>query len=246
MKKFFSLIALLTISMVGLAQVVENFEVGPYEVDYRGPGDYNFRLRDGIDLYEYFSLEKDTTITVVEPPTSPVTSAFQVCVSMSVPRRVENDGTSNVFGIDGTWKKQVIKHIYFNAGMSIALSIGRYGKSYSDYKDWENEKLSETMFEVGVPLSLEWCNLDRKKASLYGGIGIVPTFYAGGKDKTGNKSGLFIAPRIDLGGYLPIGKQLVRIGGFFQYDINCSAGDYDIFKIRIGRAFIGGNIGLVL
>lgn len=245
MKKFFSLVAFLTISVSGFAQDVDNFEVGPYEVDYKGSGDYKFRLRKGVDLYEYFGLKKDTTIQVVDAPTSPIKGAIQLNAFMSIPRFVVN-GVSNVWGIDGAWKQRIGQQFYFNAGLSVALSIGKYGEAYQNHKDWEDGNFSETMFEIGIPLSVELCNLDHKKATMYGGIGVVPTVYAGGKDEAGDsKSGLFIAPRIDIGGYLPIGKQLVRLGGFAQYDINCSGGDYDIFKERIGRFFIGANIGLV-
>lgn len=42
--------------------VIDNFTVGPYEVDYKGEGDVNFRLRKGVDLYKYFGLKKDTVI----------------------------------------------------------------------------------------------------------------------------------------------------------------------------------------
>ena len=225
MKKFFSLVAFLTISVAGFAQDVDNFEVG--------------------HLYEYFGLKKDTTIQVVDTPTSPIKGSFQMNAFMSIPRYVVN-GVSNVWGIDGAWKQKIGKQLYFNAGLSVALSMGKYGEAYQNYKDWEDGSLSETMFEIGVPLTIELSNLDRKKATMYGGIGVVPTFYTGGRDEVGeSKSGLFVAPRLDIGGYLPVGKQLVRLGGFAQYDINCSGGDYDIFKERIGRFFIGANIGLV-
>lgn len=245
MKRNLFLGAFLTLSFVGFAQNVENFEVGPYEVDYKGAGDYKFRFRKGIDLYEYFGLKKDTTIQVIEVPASPVKGAFQVNVSLSLPRYVAN-GTSNVWGIDGGWKQKISQRFYFNASLSIAMSFGKYGEAYSNYPNWEDGSYSETMFEIGLPLSLELCNLDRKKASMYGSIGLVPTFYSGAKDANGeSKSGIFIAPRLDLGAYLPVGKQLIRLGGFAQYDINCSGGAYDIFKERIGRLFVGANIGLV-
>lgn len=245
MKKFFSLVAFLTISVAGFAQDVDNFEVGPYEVDYKSSGDYKFRLRKGVDLYEYFGLKKDTTIQVTENPTLPIKGAFQLNAFMSLPRYVAN-GASNVWGVDGSWKQKIGQQVYFNAGLSVGVSVGKYGEAYKDYKDFDDDAYTETMFEVGLPLSIELCNLDRKKATLYGGVGVVPTFYTGGKDPAGeSKSGLFVAPRIDVGGYLPIGNQLVRLGGFAQYDINCSGGDYDIFKERIGQFFIGANIGLV-
>ena len=245
MKKFFSMIALLALSMSGFAQDVDNFEVGPYEVDYKGSGDYKFRLRKGVDLYEYFGLKKDTTIQVMENPSLPIKGAFQLNVFMSLPRYIAN-GASNVWGVDGSWKQKIGQQVYFNAGLSVGVSVGKYGEAYKDYKDFDDGAYTETMFEVGLPLSIELSNLDRKKASLYGSIGVVPTFYTGGKDAAGeSKSGFLLAPRLDIGGYLTLGKQLVRLGGFAQYDINLTAGDYDIFKERIGRFFIGANIGLV-
>lgn len=104
-------------------------------------------------------------------------------------------------------------------------------------------EFSETMFEVGIPLSIEWSNLNHKKASLYGGIGVIPTFYTGGKNKYGkSENGFYVAPRLDIGGYVPVKNVLVRIGLFGQYNIDCSG---DIFKERIGRLFLGANVGLV-
>lgn len=245
MKKFFSVIALLALSLPGFAQDVDNFEVGPYEVDYKGSGDYKFRLRKGVDLYEYFGLRKDTTIQVMENPSLPIKGAFQLNAFMSLPRYVVN-GVLNIWGVDGSWKQKIGQQVYFNAGLSVGISLGKYGETYKNYKDFEDGAYTETMFEVGIPLSIEYSNLDRKKASLYISVGVVPTFYTGGKDAAGeSKSGLLFAPRLDIGGYLPIGKHLVRLGGFAQYDINCSTGDYDIFKERIGRFFLGANMGVV-
>lgn len=236
---------LLSISFAKAQDVVDDFNVGPYEVYYKGQGDVNYRLKKGVDLYEYFRLKRDTIIYVNETQNSPIKDAFQLNVSMSIPRYVAN-GTSNVWGVDGGWKHRIGQCIYFNTGLSIAMAFGKYGEAYKNYENWENGSYSETMFEIGVPLSLELCRLDRKKASMYGSIGVVPTFYSGAKDLGGeSKSGMFIAPKLELGGYLPVGKRLIRLGGFAQYDINCSGGDYDIFKERIGRLFVGANIGLV-
>lgn len=226
MKKVLLFIAFFAVSFAGFAQDVENFEVGPYEVAYKGSGDYKFRLRKGIDLYEYFGLKKDTIIQVVETPTSPIKGAFQLNVAMSMPRYHYYG-----WGINGAWKQQIGTLLYFNGGLSANLLTGS----------------SNPMFEVGLPLSVELCNLDRKKASMYCGAGIVPTFYAGGKDEADeSKLGLFIAPRIDVGGYFPMAMKLVRLGAFLQYNINCSGGDYDIYKEQFGRFYIGANIGFVL
>ena len=244
MKFYFSILVLLAISLGGYAQVVENFEVGPYEVDYKGDGDYKFRLRKGVDLYEYFGLKKDTTIVVTEKTATPIKHAIQVNAFLSIPRYLDN-GTSNVWGIDGSWKQKIGNKLYYNAGLSLGLLFGKYGEVYSYYQDSENGKYKETIFEIGIPLSIEWTNLNDKKAALYGGIGLVPTIYFGAKNAVGDsKSGLLIGPRLDLGGYLPIGKTLVRLGGFAQYNFNCASGE-DLFKERIGRFFIGANVGLL-
>lgn len=246
MKFYFSLLALLSISLGAYAQVVENFEVGPYEVDYKGAGDYKFRLRKGVDLYDYFGLKKDTTIVVADKTATPIKHAIQVNAFLSIPRYLDN-GTSNVWGIDGSWKQKIGNKLYYNAGLSFGVSFGKYGDAYENYKDYdkENYKYSETMFEIGLPLSIEWTNLNDKKATLYGGVGVVPTFYLGAKNAMGEKkSGFLIAPRIDVGGYLPIGKIPVRIGLFAQYNICCANGE-NLFKERIGRFFIGANVGLL-
>ena len=226
MKRILFLGALLMLSFVGFAQNVENFEVGPYEVDYKGAGDYKFRFRKGVDLYEYFGLKRDTTIQTIEVPNSPVKGAFQLNVAMSMPRYHYYG-----WGINGAWKQQIGTQLYFNGGLSANLLTGS----------------SDPIFEVGLPLSVELCNLDRNKASMYCGAGIVPTFYVGGKDEVNeSKSGFFIAPRIDVGGYFPIAMKLIRLGAFLQYNINCTGGDHNIYKEQIGRFFIGANIGIVL
>ena len=63
MKHFFFLCAVIAGVITGNAQtVVDNFNVGPYIVDYNGRGDVKYRLRDNIDLYEFFELKMDTTI----------------------------------------------------------------------------------------------------------------------------------------------------------------------------------------
>lgn len=245
MKKIITISSLLVMTMSGFAQHVDNFEIGPYEIDYKGPGDYKYRLRKDVNLYEFYGLKKDTTVQVVEEPSIPVKHAIQIDAFASMPAFWVN-GTSNVFGIEGSWKQKIGQQAYFNAGLSLGLSIGKYGDSYKNYKDWKDGFYSETMFEIGLPLSIEFAKLDRRLASLYGGIGVVPTFFSGAKDSTGeSQSGLLVAPRIDFGGYLPISGHLVRLGIFYQYNINCSSGDEDIFKERISQNYVGANIGLL-
>lgn len=245
MKKMLFAFAILTTFTNGFAQDVVNFEVGPYEVDYRGIGDYKYRLRNEVNLYDYYGLKRDTIVQKIEEPSEPVKSALQFDVFVSVPFFWVN-GASNVWGIEGMWKQKIGKQIYFNAGLSAGLAINKNGDTYNYYKDWKDGFYSETMFEIGVPISIEFCKLDRRTASMYGGVGVVPTFFSGAKDAIGeSRSGLLVSPRFDFGGYLPIAGRLVRLGIFYQYNINCSSGDEDIFKERIAQHYVGANIGLL-
>ncbi len=244
MRKLIVLAILLVTTIAGYSQNVDNFEVGPYEVDYKGEGDFKFRLRKDIDLYKYFNLKKDTLI--VSNEFSPVKQAIQMNVFMSLPRFSEQ-GSSNLFGIDGSWKRQIGKVTYFNAGLSLGISYGRYNANHNHLKDM--------MLEIGVPLSIEFTKLDRKKASLYTSIGVTPLLYntlkaeitdptTQDKKDVDKENGFLIAPRVDFGGYVLVGNKIMRIGIYGEYKINCSGG-MNIFKDRIGRAFVGANVGLV-
>ena len=70
MKKLIVL-AILFVSLSSYAQTADNFDVGPYEVSYKGEGDFRFRLRKDINLYDYFGLKKDTIIQKQEIATNP-------------------------------------------------------------------------------------------------------------------------------------------------------------------------------
>lgn len=247
MKKLFSLIAFLTISMVGLAQVVENFEVGPYEVDYKGSGDYKFRLREGIDLYEYYGLKKDTVIQTMESKLTPTPLKKGIQLGFNMEGCLSNISRySSVYGISGSWKQSVKNGIYLNGGLSFGFAFATVGlKQFEKYN----------MFELGIPLSVEFSRINKQKACFYGGVGLVPTVYATmsasykpeipGVEAT-KYSGLYLAPQIDLGGYIPWGKQIVRIGLYWKYKINCTPKDgFDIYQELIGRTFLGANVGLV-
>lgn len=243
-------LAILFVSVVTVnAQSVDNFYVGPYEVDYKGEGDFKFRLRKGIDLYEYYGLKKDTIIlnTVNEP--HPVKHGVQINAFMSLPRFAIK-GNSNSFGISGSWKQQIGKVVYFNAGLSLAYSYG----SYNYDENWEPYYRIENMIEVGVPVSFEFTKLDHKKASVYAGIGVVPSFYNTIKvDETTIENveqegaeylGFLLSPRVDFGGNIPLNNKIFRIGVFGEYKINCY-GDINIYEERVGRAFVGANVGFI-
>ena len=64
-------------------------------------------------------------------------------------------------------KQRIAKSIYFNPGLSFAFSFGECG----------NKDLKEQLVEFGVPLLFEFGNISKNKATIYGGIGIVPTYY---------------------------------------------------------------------
>lgn len=240
MKYLLSVILLLiSLSGINAQNTVDNFNVGPYEVDYRGQGDINYRLRKGIDLYEYYGLKKDTTI-IIEKTTEPLKNAIQVDLSYSMPQYAK--GISNVLGIDASWKQRIINSVYLNTGFLFAMSYGKY----------ETIELKENMIEIGVPISLEISDVRKHKASIYGGVGVVPTYYITTKaenmknaEEKEKPSGIFIAPRLDFGGYIPIKQQLIRMGIYGQYNFNCSNKENALFKERIGRFFIGINLGMI-
>ncbi len=233
------------LSFVGVAQEVDNFDVGPYEVDYYGVGDFKFRLRPGIDLYKYYGLKKDTAIAPVHVPQL-LDQAVQVGLFYMVPPFAIK-GSTNVYGVEGKWKKSLAESFYFNAGLSLAFSVGKYNASFNE--------LDERMFHVGVPISVEYSKLSRQNATVYVGVGIVPTVYAASKAKiyvnkaecdADKKSGFLVAPRVDFGGYIPLEGRILSIGVTGQFNANCSNSDGNIFKERIGRVFIGAHVGLIL
>ena len=154
-----------------------------------------------------------------------------LALSIGVPRYIANlNSNVTTIGVDGEWKQKIANQLYFNGGLSAAFTFSSFG----------------TMTQLGIPLSLEVSNVNRVKASLYGALGVVPTFYANAKDKNDeSKSGIFIVPKLEIGAYIPMRGQLVRLGGYLSYpEIKCSTGD-DVIKERFGRLFVGVNVGLV-
>lgn len=242
MKKFLILCALIVGIVSANAQtVIDNFTVGPYVVDYNGQGDVKYRLRDNINLYEFFELQKDTTIVapVVE---APLKHAIQISGYVGA-----NRYASKEIGISGVWKQNVGTNLYFNGGLSLAIG-------YANFPQVQKRG----MFEVGIPLQIELGKLNRQKASLFGSFGITPTVYTtmdvktwdGSKfvdaDKEIKKSGFLIAPSLEFGGNIPVGNTIMRIGVYGTYKINCTTSTYDVYKKSAGRCFLGAKIGIVL
>lgn len=242
MKKIFFMTILFVASATGFAQNVDNFNVGPYEVDYRGMGDYKIRMREGIDLYKFYNLKRDTVIqkatTIVS---NPVSHAIQLSLFFeNATYRAAR--YSNLIGVEGVWKQQISDGLMLNGGVSLGLA------------SCTCNIIKEGMFEVGIPISLELGKLNRNTASLYGSIGIIPTFYSNStaeydsetiKGDLEKYNGFYIAPKIEAGGYIPVDDNFIRFGVYFKHKINCSTKDYDIYKNVIGKTFFGVNVGFV-
>lgn len=243
MKKILIFCALIAGVISGNAQtVIDNFTVGPYVVDYNGQGDIKYRLRDNINLYEFFELQKDTTIVAATVET-PVKHAIQIAGHVGTNRYWAKE-----IGLSGVWKQNIGTNLYFNGGISLTI----------DHTNDIHIKSKRNMFEVGIPLQIELGKLNHQKGSLYGTFGITPTVYAtmsaknwNGKeyvdvDKDLKKSGFLIAPSLDFGGNIPVGNIIMRIGVYGTYKINCTAGSYDVYKLSAGRFVLGAKIGVVL
>lgn len=209
-----------------------------------GKGDVNFRLKKNINLYEYFKLQKDTIIAESKK-VQPIKKGFEVGVTYSMPR-FGVKGAFNSFGVYGSAKSKVTNNIYLNYGGKIAISYGHYNEEVNNLKD--------VLFEVGVPLSVEFANLNKDTSSFFASVGFTPAYYTtlsakenkDGKDVDADKkSGLYVAPKVELGGYIPVNDHFLKLGLFGEYRINCTKAEDNIFKQRIGRAFVGANIGYV-
>ena len=242
MKKFLILCACIAgIVSVKAQTVIDNFTVGPYVVDYNGQGDVKYRLRDNINLYEFFELQKDTTIVAAIVET-PIKHAIQISGYLGA-----NRYASKEIGISGVWKQNIGTNLYFNGGLSFAIGHSNF-----------SQVQQRNMFELGIPIQIEFGKLNHQKASLYGIFGIAPTVYStmsvktldGNKhidaDKDLKKSGFLIAPSLEFGGNIPVGTTIIRTGVYGTYKINCTTSNYDVYKNCAGRCFLGAKIGIVL
>ena len=240
MKKILTLCVMLAGIITCSAQnVIDNFNVGPYIVDYNGQGDVKYRLRDNINLYEFFELKMDTTVIALAKEV-PVKSAIEIAGNVGA-----NRFASKEIGLEGVWKQLVGNNLYFNGGLLLNFGITNYGKT----------TCKRNMFEVGLPLQIELGKLNHQYASLYGTFGITPTFYSTMKAENQNapkdidvkKSGFLVAPSLEFGGNIPVGSIIMRIGVYAKYKINCTIGDFDVYtKGGAGRMFLGAKIGFVL
>lgn len=218
----------------GAQTVIDHFNVGPYVVDYLGEGEVNYRLMDNVDLYEFYELKRDTT-KIIDTELflerivigNSVESAFQVSVSYAA-----GMGTAKQYGVEGLWKRHFTELWAFNVGLGLNMTNRKVETIQKNY----------TTFEAGVPLQIEYGKLVDIQSTLYGVVGLTPTYYSATRAAYDNKkSGFFVAPYAEFGGNVKVARgQHIRIGAFATYKI---ANDY--YKDNIGRAFIGGKIGLI-
>lgn len=248
MKKLLTLCVMLVGIFTCSAQtVIDNFNVGPYIVDYNGQGDVKYRLRDNINLYEFFELKMDTTVIALAKEV-PVKHAIEIAGNVGA-----NRYASKEIGLEGVWKQLIGKNLYFNGGLLLNFGLTNYGK----------DALKRNMLEIGIPLQIELGKLNHQYASLYGSFGITPTFYSTMKAEGGviptkevdgqkveidvKKSGFLVAPSLEFGGNIPVGSTIMRIGVYAKYKINCTTSDFDVYtKGGAGRMFLGAKIGFVL
>lgn len=248
MKKLLILCALFAGFASAYAQkVIDNFTVGPYVVDYLGEGDVNYRLRDNIDLYEFFELKKDTVkiceVVAVKEVETPIKHAVEITALLGTNR----NNAAGEAGFGGVWKQNVAKNLYFNAGLSFTFPYAKY-----------TEKSKRNMFEVGIPLQIEWGKLNHQKGTLYGLFELTPAVYTTlsakvwennryvDADKKYKKSGFLITPGLELGGNIPVGNVIMRIGVYGRYKLNCTKGDYDVYGNGAGCFFYGGRISVII
>lgn len=255
MRKLIITACFAAIALAGSSQIVHKFHVGPYEVNYLNRDEYDFKLRENIDLNEYFGLAKDTTINNVVKPTKPISHGFQVNAAVSMPRFVPN-GCSNVFGLEFHYKHQIYKALSFNVGVSASMMCGKYSALWNHVVD--------NTLEAGMPISLEVSKPDLRSSSLFVKMGVTPFYYnilraenrlTGTTSSYKGLQGMVVAPRMDFGAYVPFedfcsddcfltDRLIFCIGTFAQYNIQCTKGA-NIYRDRIGRFFMGAYVGLI-
>lgn len=247
MRKFLVICALIAVIFSSNAQTeIDNFTVGPYDVDYNGPGDVKYRLRDNINLYEFFELRKDTTI-ITQNVEIPLRRAIQISLNVGT-----GTHSSKEIGLEGVWKQRMANSLYLGAGLSFNLACSTL----------ESKVDKKALFEAGIPIRLEFSNLCRQKGSLYGSIGFMPTLYStvisdkwvANKEKPDDgptkiegekKTGFMIAPSLEFGGYIPVGKIIMQVGVYGLYKINCTTSDVNVYS-TVGKVFCGAKIGIVI
>lgn len=239
MKKYLlASVAIALVCVSGFAQdinQVEQFEVGPYIVDYWGKGDIDFRLKDGIDLFDYFELKKDTVTVIVEKPVIVSDPVEEVKYALwggvnFTPR----GGTSQIlFAPQAGIKLRVAKSLYLNAGMMAGLMINRNNST--------QELTGKAIIMAAIPVTAEWTKLERGKASMFLELGGAPLLYLKATGAVAGESGISLAPKGTVGAYIPFGKHFLKLGANAMLAL-FDSGD---LSQSIGRTYIGYSLDFV-
>jgi len=244
MKRYVLSIVLLTVSFIGFAQntdTFKKFDVGPFEVVDE---DNNYQLRDGVNILEYFELKRQ-----VEK------NSFQTDLFFGL----RGEADVNTYGIDFIWKRRISDSWFLNSGISAAIPGAKSCSPVVAVQGNKKDTLSLSMVScyLGVPITLEYMWGRNSIVSGYFGFGLTPGISCIGAlrvknektDKSENYSDLapFLAPRVDLGFYAPVGKHYLRAGILLEYKIVFAKDKKmeDMFKCGVGNFMPGVNFGLV-
>jgi len=247
MKKIaLSIIALLAVSFVGFSQDTDSFrkfDVGPFEVVDE---DYNYRLRDGVNIPEYFDLKRTLE-----------KNSFQTGVFFSLP----GAGTVSTYGIGFVWKRKILDNWFLNTGISAAIPSAKSAALLYISTEIEKETPSSVVsFYFGIPVSIEYMCGGNSLLSCYFSFGLTPGGYfngafkadipsAGGSPLTKDlyfRPGFFLAPRADIGAYIPAGRNYVRAGILLEYKIDLTDSNVtNRFRYGIGCFMPGIDLSFV-
>lgn len=252
MKIIISFATLFMLSIISCyAQHVDSFEVGPYEVEYKGSGDYRFRIRKGIDLYDYFDLKKDTIIEIKQPLSQSLQNAWQIGAELT--RRLWGFGfEATQASVFGQYKLGIADCLYLNGGLSLGY---QYNRCFPEIVPGLDEIHAE-IFELGVPLSIEYADLRINSSTFFVLGGLSPVFSTtvsqkerGKNQSLGKNTGFRVDPRIEFGVYTPFSTVMGRIGlfiqkGFCLSESNPSGLDLH-YSDRTTRVSIGANVSVL-
>jgi len=223
--------------------------VGPFEVVDE---DYNYRLRDGVNVPEYFGLKGTLE-----------KNSFQAGIFFSLP----GAGKVSTYGIGFVWKRKILDNWFLNTGVSAAIPSARSVNLFYRKNDVDGspEIANETPFSVvsfyfGIPVSIEYMRGSNSLLSYYFSFGLTPGGYLNGAFKAdvyfGDGSrmskdcyfrpGFYLAPRADAGVYIPVGKYYVRAGILLEYRIDLTDSNVrNRFKYAIGYFMPGIDLSFV-
>ncbi len=177
----------------------------------------------------------------------------------------DNYGRLHCFGAEMLPMLNFTDHI--SAKFGLALDFGKSSHPFREFNFRQN-----TMLELGVPVLLElYGGSKRNKNGVYFDLGVVPSYYTMLSSKeyvpdtpeiwikdleksdlgfpidAEKEKGIYISPKLEIGTYVNINKNSLKLGVFGQYILNMSEDSkgQNIFKERLSRGFIGANFGVL-